>query len=65
MDGVVTAFFDTGDVMLFSADKFGAAFVVPGIVIVGPNFKLFGQLEGSATLGVNFESRVKLADWDI
>ena len=65
VDGAVTAFFDTGDVMLFSADKFGAAFAVPGIVTIGPNFKLFGQLEGSATLGVNFESRVKLAGWDI
>lgn len=65
VDGSVTAFFDTCDVMLFSADKFGAAFAVPGIVTIGPNFKLYGQLEGSATLGVNFESRVKLADWDI
>lgn len=65
VDGAVTAFFDTGDVMLFSADKFGAAFSVPGIVTIGPNFKLYGQLEGQATLGVNFESRVKLADWDI
>lgn len=65
VDGAVTAFFDTGDVMLFSADKFGAAFAVPGIVTIGPNFKLFGQVEGSATLGVNFESRLKLADWDI
>ncbi|KAL6232550.1 hypothetical protein BDW75DRAFT_242829 [Aspergillus navahoensis] len=64
-DASVTALFDTGDVLLFSADKFGAAFSVPGIVTIGPNFKLFGQLEGSATLGVNFESRVTLAEWDV
>jgi chitinase len=32
---------------------------------IGPNFKLYGQLEGKATLGVNFESKVKLAEWDI
>ncbi|GAW17905.1 hypothetical protein ANO14919_073740 [Xylariales sp. No.14919] len=65
VDAAVTAFFDTGDVLLFSADKFGAAFSVPGIVTIGPNFKLFGRLEGQATLGVNFESQVKLAEWDV
>jgi chitinase len=65
VDAVVTAMFDTGDIMMFSADKFGAAFAVPGIVTIGPNFKLFGRLEGEATLGVNFESKVKLAEWDI
>ncbi|KAL5040878.1 hypothetical protein BDW71DRAFT_212673 [Aspergillus fruticulosus] len=65
VDASVTALFDTGDILLFSADKFGAAFSVPGIVTIGPNFKLFGQLEGSATLGVNFESRVALAEWDV
>ncbi|KAI0523939.1 glycosyl hydrolases family 18-domain-containing protein [Xylaria bambusicola] len=65
IDAAVTAFFDTGDVLMFSADKFGAAFSVPGIVTIGPNFKLFGRLEGQATLGVNFESRVKLAEWDV
>ncbi|EMD68575.1 glycoside hydrolase family 18 protein [Bipolaris sorokiniana ND90Pr] len=65
IDAAVTAMFDTGDIMMFSADKFGAAFAVPGIVTIGPNFKLFGRLEGQATLGVNFESKVKLAEWDI
>ncbi|KAJ3578860.1 hypothetical protein NPX13_g1706 [Xylaria arbuscula] len=65
IDAAVSAFFDTGDVLMFAADKFGAAFSVPGIVTIGPNFKLFGRLEGQATLGVNFESRVKLAEWDV
>lgn len=65
MNAAVTARFDTGDITLFSADKFGAAFSVPGIVVIGPNFKLLGRLEGEATLGVNFESQVKLAQWDI
>lgn len=51
--------------LIFSADTFGAAFTVPGIMTIGPNFKLYGQLEGKATLGVNFESKVKLAEWDI
>ncbi|KPM42249.1 hypothetical protein AK830_g4355 [Neonectria ditissima] len=65
VDAAVTAHFDTGDVLMFSADTFGAAFTVPGIVTIGPNFKLFGQLEGKATLGVNFETKVKLAEWDV
>ncbi|SPJ79175.1 related to chitinase [Fusarium torulosum] len=65
IDAAVTAHFDTGDVLMFSADTFGAAFTVPGIVTVGPNFKLYGQLEGKATLGVDFETQVKLAEWDI
>ena len=65
IDAIVIAMFDTSDIMMFSTDRFGAAFAVPGIVTIGPNFKLFGRLEGQATLGVNFESRVKLAEWDI
>ncbi|KAG8353315.1 hypothetical protein FVEN_g8694 [Fusarium venenatum] len=65
VDATVTARFDTEDVLMFSADKFGATFSVPGIVTVGPNFKLYGRLEGEATLGVNFESQVKLAEWDV
>lgn len=51
VDGAITASFDTDDILLFSADRFGAAFAVPGILTVGPNFKLFGRLEGAATLG--------------
>lgn len=65
IDGAATYHFDTGNKRLFSADKFGAAFTVPGIVTVGPNFEVNGQIEGAATLGVNLESRVKLAGWDI
>ncbi|KAL2752063.1 glycoside hydrolase family 18 protein [Sodiomyces alcalophilus JCM 7366] len=65
VDAAVTAYFDTGDVLMFSADTFGAAFSVPGLVTIGPNFKLFGRLDGRATLGVHFESKVKLAEWNV
>ncbi|KAL4904299.1 hypothetical protein BDW74DRAFT_185624 [Aspergillus multicolor] len=65
IDAAATYHFDTENIRLFSADKLGAAFTVPGIVTVGPNFEVHGQIEGAATLGVNFESRVKLAGWDI
>ncbi|KAL3442260.1 glycosyl hydrolases family 18-domain-containing protein [Aspergillus insuetus] len=65
VDAAVRAFFNTGNREIFAADKFGATFSIPGIVTIGPNFKLLGQLEGSALLGVKFQSLVKLAEWDI
>ncbi|KAF7870544.1 hypothetical protein EAF04_004288 [Stromatinia cepivora] len=64
MEAAVTAHFDTNDILMFSADKFGAAFAVPGVVTIGPNFKLFGRLEGEATIGVSFQGTAKLAKWD-
>ncbi|KAK6593441.1 glycosyl hydrolase family 18 [Botrytis cinerea] len=53
IDALVSAQYDTGDVELFGLENFGATFAIPGIVTVGPNFKL-GQ----------FEAHVALADWD-
>jgi len=44
--------YDTNDRLLQSADKFGAAFNVLGLVTVGPNFKLYGRLEEATNLGV-------------
>ncbi|GAP90626.2 putative glycoside hydrolase family 18 protein [Rosellinia necatrix] len=64
-DAVATAQFDSGDKTLVSADQFGAAFAVPGIVTIGPNFKLVGQVKGQLTLGAYFEANVNLADWNI
>ncbi|KAL2807888.1 glycosyl hydrolases family 18-domain-containing protein [Aspergillus granulosus] len=52
--GEVSATFVVDGALLFAADKFGAAFSVPGIVTIG-----------TATLGVQFESKVKLGGWDI
>jgi chitinase len=60
-----TYHFETLDITLFAADKFGATFTVPGIVTIGPNFEVFGKLEGAVTLGVNFETHVKLGGWEI
>ncbi|KAK7425619.1 hypothetical protein QQZ08_007942 [Neonectria magnoliae] len=62
VDTAVTAAFDTGDILIFSANTFDTASTVPSIVT---NFKLFGRLKGEATLGVKFESKVKLAEWNI
>ena len=65
VDAAATALFKSPDVKLLSADQFGAAFAVPGIVTIGPNFQLFGSVQGQVTLGAKFESNVNLAKWDI
>ncbi|KAK6592195.1 glycosyl hydrolase family 18 [Botrytis cinerea] len=41
IDALVSAQYDTGDVELFGLENFGATFAIPGIVTVGPNFKLY------------------------
>ncbi|MCJ1383204.1 hypothetical protein MMC17_006317 [Xylographa soralifera] len=64
-NATATATFDSGDIKLLSADQFGAAFAVPGILTIGPNFQLFGNVQGQVTLGAYFESNVNLAQWDI
>lgn len=50
---------------LASADRFGAAFSVPGIVTIGPNYKLIGNLQGQVSLGAYFETNHNLAKWDL
>lgn len=65
INAAVTAMFNTSDIIIFSTNKFRAAFVVPSIITISLNFKLFGRLKGQAILGVNFKSKVKLVSWDI
>ncbi|KAL9118258.1 MAG: hypothetical protein Q9187_005199 [Circinaria calcarea] len=65
IDAIATAMFTSGDVELLAADKFGVGFTVPGILTIGPNFKLVGAIEGGITARANFEARVKLAKWDV
>lgn len=42
--------FHTGDVELFGAHNVGASFRVPGIVTIGPDFRIIGSLSGDASL---------------
>ena len=65
LDALATVNFDTGDMVLLSADKFGAAFAVPGIVTIGPNFKLVAQVEGGITLSAHMVSEVNIAKWNV
>jgi hypothetical protein len=32
------------------AEQFGGTFSIPGLVTVGPNFQIFGEISGTATL---------------
>ncbi|KAH9230227.1 glycoside hydrolase family 18 protein [Colletotrichum gloeosporioides 23] len=50
MEALVNLHFLTGKVQLFGLQNFGATFTVPGIVTIGPNFRVLGQLQGTATL---------------
>jgi chitinase len=65
LDALASVNFDTGDMVLLSADKFGAAFTVPGIVTIGPNFKLVAQVEGGITLSGHIVSEVNIAKWNV
>ena len=61
LDAIASATFATGDKLLLSADRFGATFSVPGILTDGPNFKLFGSVDGGVSLAAHLESQVKIA----
>ena len=65
LDAIATASFSTGDIELFGLENFGATFSVPGILTVGPNFRIFGAVDGQVTLAGHLESQVNIAKWDV
>lgn len=56
--------FSTGPQELFGLQNFGATFAVPGFVTIGPNFRIFGRIEGTATLHGKARVDATLAKWD-
>ncbi|KAI0865410.1 hypothetical protein F4860DRAFT_307737 [Xylaria cubensis] len=64
IDAIVRAAYDTGDIELFGLQNFNALFSVPGIITVGPNFKLFGSVNVELSVSGHLEASVKLAKWD-
>ncbi|KAI1119842.1 hypothetical protein F5Y10DRAFT_283740 [Nemania abortiva] len=56
--------FSTGRLEIFGAQNFGATFSIPGLVTVGPNFKVYGQLAGKLTLHTKAQATYNLAHWD-
>ncbi|MCJ1355899.1 MAG: hypothetical protein MMC33_005891 [Icmadophila ericetorum] len=65
LDALTSASVNTGDIELFGLENFGATFSVPGILTVGPNFRIFGSVDGVVTLSGYLESQVNLAQWDV
>lgn len=64
IDALVSAQYDTGDVELFGLQNFGATFSIPGILTVGPNFKIYGSVNFDLALSGKFQAHVTIAKWD-
>lgn len=64
LDAIATASFMTGPVELFGLQNFGATFSVPGIVTIGPNFRVLGSIDGTATLHGRARVDMNMAQWD-
>ncbi|KAI0818343.1 carbohydrate-binding module family 18 [Xylaria sp. FL0064] len=64
IDAIVKAGFNTGETELFGLQNFNALFSVPGIITVGPNFRLFGYVEMEASISGHIEAAVTMASWD-
>ncbi|KAI3329496.1 hypothetical protein F4824DRAFT_506075 [Ustulina deusta] len=59
IDAIVKVSHDTGDKELFGLQNFNALFSVPGIITVGPNFKLLGSVDMDASISGHIEVAVK------
>ncbi|KAK2051177.1 hypothetical protein LY76DRAFT_418015 [Colletotrichum caudatum] len=64
LEALITLQFLTGQIELFGLQNFGASSSVPGIVTIGPNFRVLGQLQGTATLHGKARVDLSLAEWD-
>lgn len=66
LDAIASVTFDTGPKELFGMDNFpGATFTVPGILTVGPNFKLLASVDASLVLAGHLESQVNIVSWEV
>ena len=64
LDAIASLSYSSGNRELFGLENFpGATFHVPGILTVGPNFRLLGSLEASVVLAGHLESQVNIASW--
>ncbi|TFK66092.1 hypothetical protein BDN72DRAFT_162975 [Pluteus cervinus] len=65
MDAVASVVYDTGPKQLFGLDNFpGATFLIPGILTVGPNFKLMASVDTNLVVAGHLESQVNIVNWD-
>ncbi|KAK3933773.1 putative glycosyl hydrolases family 18 protein [Diplogelasinospora grovesii] len=64
IEALVSAQYDTQDIELFGLQNFGATFSIPGILTVGPNFKIYGSVNFDLALSGKFQAHVTIAKWD-
>lgn len=64
LDALVEASYATGDIELLGLESFGATFSIPGILTVGPNFRIFGNVNMDVSMSGKLQAEVVLADWD-
>lgn len=64
MEAQATVRFSTGSVELFGMQNFGGTFTVPGIVTIGPNFRVLGQLTGVFTAHTQAHYNMDVLSWD-
>lgn len=66
LDAIASLSYSSGNRELFGLENFpGATFHVPGILTVGPNFRLLGSLEASVVLAVHLKSQVNIGSWSV
>ncbi|KAI1397459.1 hypothetical protein F4819DRAFT_503329 [Hypoxylon fuscum] len=56
--------FSTGSLELFGLENFGGAFHVPGILTIGPNLRVLGELTGVFTVHAEAHYEVEVLKWD-
>ncbi|KAH9211348.1 glycosyl hydrolases family 18-domain-containing protein, partial [Leptodontidium sp. 2 PMI_412] len=56
--------FHTGEVELFGAQNFGSPFRVPGLVTIGPNFRIVAQISGDAVIEFETSYKLDVIGWD-
>ncbi|KAI0806563.1 carbohydrate-binding module family 18 [Xylaria sp. FL0064] len=56
--------FSTGRLEIFGAQNFGATFMIPGLVTVGPNFKVYGPIAKQQRNNRTAQATYNLAHWD-
>ncbi|OIW30103.1 hypothetical protein CONLIGDRAFT_552353, partial [Coniochaeta ligniaria NRRL 30616] len=64
MDALASVSFDSGPVELIGLQNFGATFSVPGILTIGPNFRVLGNVQGHASIHGQARVDITIADWD-
>ncbi|KAK3360720.1 family 18 glycosyl hydrolase [Lasiosphaeria hispida] len=56
--------FNSDEIELFGMERFGATFGIPGLVTIGPNFKIMARLDGEASLHTEAKISMNVASWD-